>query len=320
MVGRFRRAMAIIPIALSAGAGIGCSPAAPGRASNSDAADGPGRTTPSPGDTGGGVQAVVPAPGGVDSDASGTFIDAGGGAATSVWLGGNGVGASIDAGTGAGLEVETGTVDSGATTPDASGAGATADQSFVCSQVMGLELTDQWYTAGFETAPGIEDARWQIVWKEHAYIDEWANPNSTFWAIPPMSPCTQESNSPDRVLLVALSWTIVTLAEWETNVQQDINNIKAKYPNVRQIVLMTIVRGPGNISCGDTTVVAENTLIPAYVDQALAEVATGSPDLVKVAPKFAASACTDFMETGPHLTAAGDAEMAQKIAAAYANQ
>jgi hypothetical protein len=181
-------------------------------------------------------------------------------------------------------------------------------------------LTDQWYTAGFETAPGIDDAHWQLKWMDHAYIDEWANPNSPFWGIVPTSPCAQDSSSPDRVLLVALSWTLVTLADWETNVQKDVDNIKAKYPNVKQIVLVTIVRGPGNVSCGNTTVVAENTLIPPYVDQALASVAAASPDLVKVAPKFESNSCADFMGTGPHLTGAGDAELAQKIAAAFANQ
>jgi hypothetical protein len=212
--------------------------------------------------------------------------------------------------------------DAGVMMTDASGpkSDAATSQTFVCSQVLGLMLTDQWYTAGFEKAPGIDDARWQLKWMDHAYIDEWANPNSTFWAIAPTSPCAQSSNNPDRVVLVALSWTILTLTDWQTNVQKDVDNIKAKYPNVKQIVLMTIIRGPGNKSCGNTTVVAENTLIPSYVDQALANVAAGSPDLVKVAPKFEAAACTDFMGTGPHLTAAGDMSIAQMVAAAYANQ
>jgi hypothetical protein len=205
-------------------------------------------------------------------------------------------------------------------TPDGFTPGATVPESFVCTQVMGLELTSEWYLAGFEQAPGIDDARWQLMWKEHAYIDEWANPDSTFWGIPPTSPCAQSSDNPDRVLFVALSWTLVTLADWETNVQSDVDNIKAKYPNVKQIVLMTIIRGPDNVSCGNTTVVAENTLIPSYVDQALADVAAASTDGVTVAPQFAASSCSDFMGTGPHLTAAGNAEIAQVIGAAYANE
>ncbi len=181
-------------------------------------------------------------------------------------------------------------------------------------------LTSQWYTAGFEKATGIDDARWQLKWMEHAYIDEWANANSTFWATPPISPCAQSASSPDRILLVALSWTIATLADWDANVQKDVDNIMAKYPNVKQIVLMTIIRGPGNKSCGNTAVLAENTLIPAYVDQALANVAARNPNLVKVAPKFEAAACSDFMGTGPHLTAAGDMAIAKMVAATYAGQ
>ncbi len=210
--------------------------------------------------------------------------------------------------------------DAGGAAPDASSGSAPTPQTFVCSEVMGLMLTDQWYTAGFEKAAGIDDARWQLKWMDHAYIDEWANPNSTFWGIVPTSPCAQDSSNPDRVVLVALSWTLVTLADWETNVQKDVDNIKAKYSNIKQIVLMTIIRGPNNVSCGNTTVVAENTLIPSYVDQALADVAAANPNLVKVAPKFAAASCADFMGTGPHLTPAGDTAIAQMVAATYANQ
>jgi hypothetical protein len=256
---------------------------------------------------------------------SGGGTGTGSGGAGSSGAGSSGGGADIDAGNGGATNIDAsgsgadGT-DAGVAISDAPAAGATAAEHFVCSQVMGLMLTDQWYTTGFETAQGIDDARWQLKWMDHSYIDEWANPNSTFWAIVPTSPCAQDSDNPDRVLLVALSWTLVTLADWETNVQEDVDNIKAKYSNVKQIVLMTIVRGPNNVSCGNTTVVAENTLIPSYVDQALADVAAATPDLVKVAPKFAASSCADFMGTGPHLTAAGDAEIAQMVAATYANQ
>jgi hypothetical protein len=190
----------------------------------------------------------------------------------------------------------------------------------VCSEVLGLMLTDQWYSAGFEQAAGIDDTRWQLKWMEHAYIDEWANPASTFWGIVPTSPCAQDSNNPDRVVLTALSWTIDTLADWQANVSKDVANIMARYSNVKQIVLMTIVRGPANASCGNTTVLAENTLVPTYVDAALAAVAAQNPGLVEVGPKVEASSCAEFMGTGPHLTPAGDMAVARSIAAFFAGQ
>jgi hypothetical protein len=327
---RIRRFAASFWLVLSSAVASACgSGAASGGGKPSDAPPGTSPTTPGAASPPSGAQTNPTAMVGFDSGAAGVVVDAGGGSPGSSGAANNGAAGSGGAGSKAGgtdVDAEsTGSTNVGAVPTDAGAApeataGAVVPQTFVCSQVMGLMLTDQWYTAGFETEPGIDDARWQLKWMDHAYIDEWANPNSTFWGIVPTSPCAQDSSSPDRVLLVALSWTLVTLADWETNVQKDVDNIKAKYPNVKQIVLMTIVRGPGNVSCGNTTVVAENTLIPSYVDQALADVAATSPDLVKVAPPFAANSCADFMGTGPHLTAAGDAEMAQKIAAAFANQ
>jgi hypothetical protein len=204
--------------------------------------------------------------------------------------------------------------------PTGNGGGTSPPQTFACSSVLGLMLTSQWYNAGFEQAPGIDNARWQLKWMEHAYIDEWANANSAFWDITPLSACAQGSSNPDRVVLVALSWTIATLADWESNVTKDVENIKAKYSNLKQIVLMTIVRGPGNTSCGNTAVLAENTLIPSYVDQALANVAAKYPTLVKVGPQTEAAACSDFMGTGPHLTTAGDTAAAKSIATFFAGQ
>jgi hypothetical protein len=195
-------------------------------------------------------------------------------------------------------------------------AGAGAPTDFVCTQFMGLQLTSQWYAGGFETV--VPAARYQIKWAEHAYVDEWANPNSSFWNIAITSPCSQQSTSPDRVVLTALSWTIMAEKDWEAAVTADVNNIKSHYPNVKSIELMTIIRGPGNVACGNPNVYAESTHIPAPLDEALVQVAAKFPGLVSVAPKFEASACSDFEGTGPHLTAAGDAKIAKLIGAHYA--
>jgi len=262
--------------------------------------------TLTPGTGGGGSGGQTAASGSGGTGTGGAMITGTGG--TSIDAGSGGQGASGGASGG-----RSPAFDGGAS--PATDAGTGTPQTFVCSSVLGLMLTSQWYTGGFETAPGIDNARWQLKWMEHAYIDEWANVNSTFWGITPVSPCAQNSDSPDRVVLIALSWTITTLAEWESNVTKDVENIKVKYPNVKQIVLMTIVRGPGNKSCGNTTVVAENTLVPAYIDQALADVAAKDPTLVKVGPKAEGASCADFMGTGPHLTAAGDMAVAKVIAA-----
>src|SRR5436853_583627 len=56
-----------------------------------------------------------------------------------------------------------------------------ATTTFVCNQVTAMTLTREWFEAGFQTNPGIIDARWQLKAREHGYITEWSNPNSDFW-------------------------------------------------------------------------------------------------------------------------------------------
>jgi hypothetical protein len=111
----------------------------------------------------------------------------------------------------------------------------------------------------------------------------------------------------------------MTQEDWQSAVQGAADAIQAKYPGVRRIDLMTIIRGPDNAACGDPNAYAESTHIPAALDAALAQVAAGSPALVHVAPQFAVDACSDFQGTGPHLTAAGNAKLSAKIAASFAS-
>jgi hypothetical protein len=178
--------------------------------------------------------------------------------------------------------------------------------------VQGLTLTREWYSAGFEASA--VDAQWQLKAAQSAYVDEWAKPDSPFWETPLYSPCEVGSSAPDRIVFIVLSWTIMAQSDWENAVAGAVQSLRAKYPKVRRIELMTIIRGPANAACGDPNVYAENTHIPAALDAALTQVAAASPSLVQVAPPFAVDACSDFEGTGPHLTMAGNAKLASKIA------
>lgn len=196
-------------------------------------------------------------------------------------------------------------------------AGSAGAAGFVCSQVQGLTLTRQWYLADFEKH--VVDSQWQMRAAQSAYVDEWAKSNSPFWATAAESPCQTASASPDRVVFVVLSWTIMAQADWQTAIQGAVDATKTHYPNLRRIDLMTIIRGPNNMACGDPNTYAESTHIPAALDAALVQVAAASPALVHVAPQFAVDACSDFDGVGPHLTTAGNTKLAAKIAAAFAN-
>ena len=200
--------------------------------------------------------------------------------------------------------------------PDAAREGAAQASGFACTQVIGLVLTSEWYLAGFEN--GIDNARWQLKWAEHSYVDEWAKPASPFWDTPIVSPCAQETTMPDRVVFVSLSWTIKAQSEFETALNAVVANIKTKYPSVRTIDLLSIVRGPANAACDPNPNATESTQIPAGLDAAMAAVAARNPGFVSVGPKVEATACSDFTGVGPHLTSAGNMKMAQKYSAYYA--
>jgi len=180
-----------------------------------------------------------------------------------------------------------------------------------------MTLTREWYEAGFEQSPGIVDDRWQLKARQSGYITEWSNPDSAFWNHPVQSPCANGSASPDRVVLTVLSWRpacCTTRAQWEAQVTTAVTTLKAKYAGLKRIDLMTVVRGPGNKTCPTPPVPNEYIAMPGELDGGLADVAAKFPGLVFVGPKAEASRCESFQGGGPHLTKAGNEEVARKIA------
>jgi hypothetical protein len=203
----------------------------------------------------------------------------------------------------------------------ASGAGG-APTTFVCNQVTAMTLTREWFEAGFQSNPGIVDARWQLKAREHGYITEWANPNSDFWNEMIESPCANGSTNPDHVVLTVLSWVpacCTTQPEWDAQITAAITSFKAKYSALKRIDLMTVIRGPGNMLCPTPPATGETIVIPAELDAALAAAATKFPNFVFVAPKFEAPNCAAFSGGGPHLTTAGNTAVAKTISAAFVN-
>jgi len=220
--------------------------------------------------------------------------------------GGSGV---VDASTEASSVVAEAGSDAGSGTLDAS------KGPFTCNLIIGLLVTQEWFNAGFETvAP---NANWELKAAHYAYTQEWANPNSTFWATPITSACTKNADMPDRVIYVALNWDYTTAAQWESDVTKDVNVIKMKYPSVKNIELLTVVRCP--LSCGTPPPrPGETCYVEPYSDQALAAVAAKMPDLVTVGPKFQDDTCTDFLNLGTHMTTAATAATGIKIGTYYA--
>jgi hypothetical protein len=265
-----------------------------------------------PNGAGGAGTTVISGTGGAPSGSAGQTGDGGGMAA-------GGSAGTMTGGTGGGAGGASGSAGARGSGGTSGGTDASAPTGFVCSQVTAMTLTREWYDAGFETF--VAANRWQLKAREHGYITEWSNPNSDFWNEPIESPCASGSTQPDHVVLTVLSWVppcCATMAEWQTQVTGAINTLKAKYPGLRRIDLMTVIRGPGNRLCPTAPAAGETIVIPPELDAALAAAATQFPGLVFVAPKFEAPSCAAFSGGGPHLTTAGNTAVAAMIGAYFA--
>ena len=76
-------------------------------------------------------------------------------------------------------------------------------------------------------------------------------------------------------------------------------------------------RGPNNQECFSSS----NTVVAAYVDDAISKVVTAYPGLVTASPKFYVTDCSDFDSTNPlHLSATGKTNMAKVYGDYYSTE
>jgi hypothetical protein len=186
----------------------------------------------------------------------------------------------------------------------AAAAAARATDDFKCTQVMGVSVTGDWFNAGFEN--GLDNARWQVMWRKHAFIEFWADPNNEIWAVPVQSACAANSTNPDRIIFTGVNWQQTAEPWWEEQFEKVIVNLRAKYPNVRRIDLLTMLRAPGNQTCGNVM-----SVVQPFVDESIAGVVSKHPGLVFAAPKVFAPSCEVFTKGGPHYTDSGMAAVGQ---------
>ena len=175
---------------------------------------------------------------------------------------------------------------------------------YTCTEVIGVSVTGDWFNSGFEEH--VDSSRWQVRWKHHAFIEQWADPQNALWKDPPQSPCAARSNDPDRVIFVGVNWQYKTQAEWEQKYAEVIDVLKKRYPGLKRIELMTMLRGPQNHSCGSTM-----TVVEPFIDAALATTVAKHPGLVFAGPRVETPSCEIFTKGGPHFTPAGMAAAAK---------
>src|SRR5579863_4734531 len=262
---------------------------------------GPQTTT----DAGGSGGSAASGSGGSNNDGSGGSQGTAGGAGGATALGSGGT-AVVDAappidGNAAADAAE----DTGADT-------APTPQTFNCTLIIGAGQTLQWFNGGFESAVGT--AKWEIKATDNTYTEAWANPASPFWNLAVQSPCRTDATTPDRVLFIVYSKTITAEADWETQINKAMANLKTKFPSVTRIDLLSMVRGPADKMCG--TAVA--TTVSAAQDQAAQAVADASAGMIKVGPQYFAVSCSAFATSdNTNLTPAGAMAVGEMVAAFY---
>jgi hypothetical protein len=192
----------------------------------------------------------------------------------------------------------------------AENARANTPSGYRCTAVLGLAVTSEWYRAGFESL--VEDDRWQAITKPHTFVENWADPEHAVWKELPQSPCAERWTDPDRVLFFAANYKFTSEAEWDRALDAVVRTLRQKYPGARRIELLSMVRTPGNVSCG-----SEKGVVSPLVDAAIARAAAHSSGVAVAGPRFEVKSCDDLEKGGPHFTKTGGAALAKVIAEYY---
>jgi len=291
----------------------------------------------SPGD-GGGTGGVPSTSGSASGGSSGSTsvagsMTSGGSAAGTATAGGAGAGGSLpsggDSATGGGGS------SAGGVSGGTGGGGGDIPKNFTCSLYLGLLTTNEWYSQGFEQ-DGVDGSKWELRYHHYGYVNTWADASSPFWGdtgdsfaldsgSPIQSPCTTNPMQPDRLVFAALDWEMETKEAWVAALEKAIATFKVKYPSLKWIDLMTLIRCPMNKMCNPNadygpgangSAPRQDCYIPPFEDEAIAAVAQAHPDFVGVGPKVEANMCRNPVD-GAHLSADSNKQAAKDVAAYY---
>jgi len=189
--------------------------------------------------------------------------------------------------------------------------------------VIGNSTTQQWFDGGFLSYPGIDPTHWELIWVAHHYIDSWASPSDSGWTTPldMGHACAAGSTTPDRVIfIVTYAPPYPPETTYQTDTTSIVTDIQTKYPTVRRIEIMTLIRSPGNAETACSSAANNEQSIPAAEDQGIAAVAADPAfaGLVVALPPSYVPSCADFVTDGPQYTTAGAMDIAKVYGAYYA--
>jgi len=198
--------------------------------------------------------------------------------------------------------------------PDAADVGASdaGGASYVCSLILGIQTTHEWF-GGFEKV--VDTTRWELKSQDSAHIEKWADPNNAVWALATESPCVRNADAPDRVVFMGVNYDFTTVEQFLPKYIAVVSNIRAKYPTVKRVDVMTYTRAPGDMECTSASRPNDSYIKPAQ-DESIAMLAAMYPGFVFPAPKWEVQSCADFTLC-PHLTGTANDVISKAIGAYF---
>ncbi len=171
-------------------------------------------------------------------------------------------------------------------------------EEFKCTMVIGFSQTRQWFSDVTDFEEVVGNDKWELLWQKGAAIDRWADPNFSGWNKSIDSPCGENPNSPDRILLTISGSTNSDPTWWANEIRAAITVIRDKYPSVRQIILQPVIGGPDDGECFFNGQKVRASVNHPVIDQAISMV-VGGDVVAGMSPEVIS--CDDFRDAKGHI-------------------
>ena len=192
-------------------------------------------------------------------------------------------------------------------------AGDRSDQ-YVSTRVIGYSQVKQWFIP-FERH--VDNDRWELLWNGGAGVDKWSNLDYKGWSNRIVSPTSRRSGDPDRVVLSISGPFGDKVDVWARKIQETVKNIRAKYTNIRRVVLLPVVGGHDHHQCPRSrgSGVVRAAYQHPYIDKAIAKVvAADKTGQVVAGISPVTPSCKGFRDNVGHLSREAEAPVGKAIA------
>ncbi len=183
--------------------------------------------------------------------------------------------------------------------------------AYTCTQVLGFSQTRNWFRA-FQIDLG--NSRYQLLQSTNGGL-KWQDPNFSGWSNPLISPCTQGSQDPDRII-DNISWRqdVTDVAFYVREIKDEVVTLRNRFPDA-DIVLQAVVGGPNDSTCGGVHTAIVHPAVEAAIQQVVAGDSALSAPVGPEAPEVAQ--CSHFRDDIGHLIDEQKDPMGRTIATFY---